>query len=142
METSLEETNTTTESKSSGDPDKEIYQDEYGKCSTFSKISISPSDRVITLKKLIENRFGIGCDDQILVYKDKILNNDLKLLSYYKLRQFGRIHIFDERDIKESDGNEDDALFGVYQQSNFAQVSFNKCLQYFQYSSTLFFIET
>ena len=118
VECSLEDENN---SDRNSDKD-EIYQDEYGKCSTFSKVNISPMDRVVTLKKLIESRFGIACDDQILVYKDKILNNDFKVLSHYKLRQFSRIHIFDERDIKESDGNEDDSLFGVYQQSNFNQV--------------------
>lgn len=128
VETSLEEGGSHASSRDNDDDeendgDKEIYQDEYGKCSTFSKINISASDRVITLKKLIENRFGIACDDQILVYKDKILNSDLKLLSHYKLRQFARIHIFDERDIKESDGNEDDSMFGVYQTNKFGQVS-------------------
>lgn len=120
VETSLEEN---PEAINNINKDKEIYQDEYGKCSTFSKISIATNDRVITLKKLIENRFGIACDDQILVYKDKILNNDLKPLSSYKLRQFSRIHIFDERDIKDSGAMNasDDEIFGVYQQGNFSQ---------------------
>lgn len=121
--------------------DREVYHDEYGKCSTFSKVSISVNDRVITLKKLIETKFGIACTDQILVYKDKILKNDLKPLSSYKLRQFSRVHIFDERDLKENSNNESDEdtdpahtsqlpananqhngdMFGVYQQGNFLQ---------------------
>ena len=78
----------------------EIYEDEFGKCSTYSKISISANDRLITLKKIVEKKFGINLEDQIIVYKDKILKNDLKILSSFHLRQYSRIHIFDERDLK------------------------------------------
>ena len=78
----------------------EIYEDEFGKCSTYSKISISANDRLIILKKIVEKKFGINLEDQIIVYKDKILKNDLKLLSSFHLRQYSRIHIFDERDLK------------------------------------------
>ena len=54
----------------------EVYEDEYGKCTTFSKINIPTSDRVITLKKIVETKFGISSNDQILVYKDNVLKND------------------------------------------------------------------
>jgi hypothetical protein len=91
----------------------EIYEDEFGKCSTYSKISISMNDRLITLKKIVEKKFGISLDDQIIVYKDKILKNDLKLLNAFHLRQFSRIHIFDERDLKENFNDCDDDLYGT-----------------------------
>ena len=97
----------------------EVYEDEYGKCTTFSKINIPTSDRVITLKKIVETKFGILCNDQILVYKDNVLKNDLKPLHHYRLRQFSRIHIFDQRDIK--DNASDDELFGIYQDANMSQ---------------------
>lgn len=94
----------------------DTYEDEYGKCSTFSKIGIPANDRVITLKKIIETKFGISCNDQILVYKDNVLKNDLKPLSFYRLKQYSRIHIFDQRDIKENAS--DDDLFGIYQDAS------------------------
>ena len=81
---------------------EEIYEDEFENCSTFCKISISSSDRLITLKKIVEKKFGISFDDQIIVYKDKILKYDLKTLQNYHFKQYSRIHIFDERDLKEN----------------------------------------
>ncbi|CAF0920262.1 unnamed protein product [Brachionus calyciflorus] len=98
----------------------EVFEDEFGKCKTFQKISISAYDRVITLKKIVERKFGILTKDQILVYKDQILKSDLKALSHYGLRQFSRIHIFDERDIKDSNDEEED-LYGIYQDTNLIQ---------------------
>ena len=92
----------------------EIYEDEHGMCKTFSKIIVSINDRVITLKKIIETKFGISCKDQILVYKDQILKSDLKLLSSFNIRQYARIHIFDERDIKANASDFGDDLYGKY----------------------------
>jgi hypothetical protein len=70
------------------------------------------NDRVITLKKIIETKFGISCKDQILVYKDQILKSDLKLLTSFNIRQYARIHIFDERDIKSNAKDVGDDLYG------------------------------
>ncbi len=70
------------------------------------------NDRVITLKKIIETKFGISCKDQILVYKDQILKSDLKLLTSFNIRQYARIHIFDERDIKANANDVGDDLYG------------------------------
>lgn len=94
----------------------DVFEDEFGKCKTFQKISISVFDRVITLKKIVEKKFGILTKDQILVYKDQILKSDLKPLSHYGLKQFSDVHIFDERDIKDSNDEED--LYGIYQDTN------------------------
>lgn len=102
----------------STDSNGEVLEDEFGKCKTFQKISISEHDRVITLKKIVEKKFGILTKDQILVYKDQILKSDLKSLSFYGLRQFSRIHIFDERDIKD---NDEEDLYGIYQDTNLIQ---------------------
>jgi hypothetical protein len=105
------------------DADSEYEEDEYGnKCSTYTQIEIYSNDRVITLKKLVEARFGIALDDQILVYKDKIIKNDLKQLCALNVRQFARIHIFDKRDLK-ADQDEMDLLskaniYGIYQNCN------------------------
>ena len=90
---------------------EEVYEDEHGKCSTFCKIGILATDRLITLKKIVEKKFGILCDDQIIVYKDKILKNDLKTLQNYHLKQFSRIHIFDERDLKDNVYELDDEVY-------------------------------
>jgi hypothetical protein len=81
-------------------------------CKTFSKIIISVNDRVISLKKIVETKFGISCKDQILVYKDKILKSDLKSLNSFNIRQYSRIHIFDERDIKANANDIGDDLYG------------------------------
>ncbi|RNA19830.1 RING finger nhl-1 [Brachionus plicatilis] len=108
------------------DSDKkdQVLEDEFGKCKTFQKISISATDRVITLKRIVEKKFSIFTKDQILVYKDQILRNDLRPLSYYGLRQFSRIHIFDERDIKDSNDEED--IYGIYQDTNLINEAVNK----------------
>lgn len=98
----------------------EVLEDEFGKCKTFQKISIAENDRVITLKKIVERKFGIQTKDQILVYKDQILKSDLKPLSFYGLRQFSRIHIFDDRDIKD---NDEEDLYGIYQDTNMIQLN-------------------
>ena len=96
----------------------EIYEDEFGKCATYSKISISSNDRLITLKKIVEKKFGVGLEDQIIVYKDKILKNDLKILSSFHMRQYSRVHIFDERDLKENFNDNDDEVYGTYSNAN------------------------
>lgn len=106
------------------DDSKQVLEDEFGNCRTFQKISISENDRVITLKRIIEKKFGIFTKDQILVYKDQILRNDLRPLNYYGLRQFSRIHIFDERDIKDSNDEED--IYGIYQDTNLIHEAENK----------------
>lgn len=103
-----------------------MFEDEYGKCTTFHKIGISINDRVITLKKIVEKRFGVLTKDQILVYKDKVLKSDLKLLNHYNLRQFSRIHIFDERDLKEDEPDLEEDLYGVYQDANSIQANETK----------------
>lgn len=105
----------------------QVLDDEFGKCKTFQKISISGNDRVITLKRIVEKKFGIFTKDQILVYKDQILRNDLRPLSYYGLKQFSKIHIFDERDIKDSNDEED--IYGIYQDTNLINETdkINKC---------------
>lgn len=108
------------------DQSREVYEDEFGKCFTFSKISISMYDRVITLKKIIETKFDISTKDQILVYKDTILKNDLRSLHTYNLRQYSRIHIFDERDLKENVTDiDDDDLYGIYQELNLAPATYS-----------------
>lgn len=106
------------------DKNKQVLEDEFGNCKTFQKISISENDRVITLKRIVEKKFGIFTKDQILVYKDQILRNDLRPLNYYGLRQFSRIHVFDERDIKDSNDEED--IYGIYQDTNLINESENK----------------
>lgn len=97
---------------------REIYEDEHGTCKTFSKIIISINDRVISLKKIVEAKFGISCKDQILVYKDKILKSDLKQMNSFNIRQYSRIHIFDERDIKANANDIGDDLYGIYQDAD------------------------
>jgi hypothetical protein len=105
------------------DDNSEYEEDEYGnKCSTYTQIEIYSNDRVITLKKLVESRFGIGLDDQILVYKDKVIKSDLKQLAALNVRQFARVHVFDKRDLK-TDQDEMDLLsranlYGIYQNCN------------------------
>ena len=99
----------------------EVYEDEHGKCKTFSKIAISMNDRVISLKKIVENKFGISCKDQILVYKDQILKSDLKLLHSFNIRQYSRIHIFDERDVKENAIDIEEDIYGIYQDAELFQ---------------------
>ena len=94
----------------------EVYEDEHGECATFSKICISGNDRLITLKKIIENKFGIACSHQIIVYKDKIMKNDLKFLYEFNLKQHSRIHIFDERDLDENMNEIRDDVYGVYEE--------------------------
>jgi hypothetical protein len=66
---------------------------------------------------LIENKFGIACKDQILVYKDRILKNDLQQLCHYQIRQFSRLHVFDARDIKANADDLDCDLYGIYQEA-------------------------
>ena len=94
----------------------EVYEDEHGECTTFSKICISGNDRLITLKKIVEKKFGIACSHQIIVYKDKIMKNDLKFLYEFNLKQHARIHIFDERDLDENMNEIRDDMYGVYQE--------------------------
>ncbi len=53
-------------------------------------------DRIEKLKYIVEEKFGIPYDEQLLVYKDKVLRNDLKQLVNYRLRNYSRIHIFDK----------------------------------------------
>ena len=69
------------------------------------------------MKKLIESKFGIACKDQILVYKDRILKNDLQQLCHYQIRQFSRVHVFDARDIKANSDDLDCDLYGIYQEA-------------------------
>jgi hypothetical protein len=76
--------------------DDVYYEDEYGKCKTFSKIGVLSSDRIEKLKYIAEEKFQIPCDEQLLVYKDKVLRNDHKQLANYRLRNYSRIHIFDK----------------------------------------------
>jgi hypothetical protein len=73
------------------------------------------------LKKLIESKFGIACKDQILVYKDRILKNDLQQLCHYQIRQFSRVHVFDARDIKANSDDLDCDLYGIYQEAESSQ---------------------
>jgi hypothetical protein len=91
------------EDEDEDEDEEQSYEDEYGKCSTFSKIIISPNDRIVILKKIVEKKFGICPEDQILIYKDKVLKSDLKPLSHHNIKQFAKIHIFDERDINNDD---------------------------------------
>ena len=80
----------------------EIYEDEYGKCKTFSKIGVRCTDHIEKIKNIVEQKFEIPYDEQLLVYKDKILNHDHKQLKAYHIRNYGRIHVFDKRDVKEN----------------------------------------
>jgi len=83
-------------------------------------------DRVITLKKIVETKYGISTRHQILVYKDKILKIDLKTLSAYNVRQFSRIHVFDARDLKENVNEMEENMYGIYQDAElFEQVNSN-----------------
>ncbi len=80
----------------------EIYEDEYGKCKTFSKIGVRFDDRIEKIKKIVQEKFRIPYDEQLLVYKDKILKHDYKQLKAYHIRNYSRIHVFDKRDVKEN----------------------------------------
>jgi hypothetical protein len=103
-----------------------IIQDEFGKCKTFSKVAVSMFDRVITLKKIVEAKYGISTKHQILVYKDNILKSDLKTLNAYNVRQFSRIHVFDARDLKENVNEVEENLYGIYQDAElFEQANLN-----------------
>ena len=103
--------------------ESEYAEDEYGnKCSTYTQLELDSSDRVITLKKIVEAKFGIGLDDQILVYKDRIVKNELTQLFALNMSQFSRVHVFDKRDLNEYQ-NEADLLanansYGIYQNLN------------------------
>lgn len=99
----------------------EYEEDEFGnKCQTYTQLDIMSNDRIITLKKLIQKKFSLDMNDQILVYKDKIIRNDLRQLFACGItRQYSRVHVFDKRDIK-SDQDEADLLskancYGIYQ---------------------------
>jgi len=94
---------------------QELFEDEHGKCSTFTKINIFANDRVNTLKKIVEKKFGIACNNQILVHEDRIMNNDAKFLYDFKLRQLDKIHVFDERDLEENIDEIENELYGVYE---------------------------
>jgi len=102
---------------------QELFEDEHGKCSTFFKIKIFSDDRVNTLKKIVERKFGISCRNQVLVHEDRIMNNDSKFLFDFKLRQLDKIHIFDNRDIEDNIDEIEDELYGVYQE--FSNISDN-----------------
>ena len=82
---------------------------------TSTKISVYSNDRVITLKKIVEKKFGIACNNQIMVHEDRIMKGDLKFLNDFNLNQFDKIHIFDERDLEENIEEIEDGFYGVYQ---------------------------
>ena len=91
-----------TDSRSTKKKQNEIYEDEYGKCKTFSKIGVRYTDHIEKIKKIVEQKFQIPYFEQLLVYKDKILKYDHKQLRAYHLRNYSRIHVFDKRDVKEN----------------------------------------
>lgn len=80
----------------------EIYEDEYGKCKTFSKIGVRYTDHIEKIKNIVQQKFQIPYCEQLLVYKDKILKHDHKQLKAYHVRNYSRIHVFDKRDVKEN----------------------------------------
>jgi hypothetical protein len=65
-------------------------------------ISISSADRLITLKKIAEAKFGIECAQQILVHRDHILEAELRQLNQCGLRHGSLVHIFDKRDVSDT----------------------------------------
>jgi hypothetical protein len=109
------------DSESSSPDETDGDYDEEEKCSTVVQLPLYLNDRLITVKKMIEKEFSIALNYQILVYKDKILRNDLKQLHEFGLNSNSRVHVFDKRDIKE-DQNEDRhvlsraEIYGIYQQ--------------------------
>lgn len=104
----LNSSKTRSSSKNSRYKNEQIYEDEYGKCKTFSKIGVKYEDRIEKIKNIIQEKFNIPYEEQLLVYKDKILKSDNKTLKHYHVRNYGRIHVFDKRDVKENLNEFDD----------------------------------
>jgi hypothetical protein len=90
-------------SESSTDEDyQEKFKDEYGQCTTFTKISVYGTDHLESIKKLVEKKFGIPYKEQLLVHHDKVMRSDYKQLFQYSIKSLSRIHVFDKRDVKDN----------------------------------------
>lgn len=91
---------------------KEIDEDEYRKCSAYLKASAYSSDRVFELKKMVEKKFGLSVNNQVMVYQDNIIKDDTKHVFSYHMAHMHKIHVFDERDFDESIQELESAIYG------------------------------
>lgn len=91
---------------------KEIDEDEYRKCSAYLKASAYSSDRVFELKKMVEKKFGLSVNNQVMVYQDNIIKDDAKHVFSYHMAHMDKIHVFDERDFDESIQELESAIYG------------------------------